>query len=107
MEFPRDMNNLIVSKLDIDTRRTLGIYTKLKCPDRLSAQISNTFNKIKKAYDFYSIEVGPLRILGKDKVPSYTIVRFFDRTTKDMDDCRVDYIYKDNPEHMIVYDVDF
>lgn len=30
MEFPRDIHNFIVKKLDIDTRRKLGIITRFK-----------------------------------------------------------------------------
>jgi hypothetical protein len=32
MELPRDLQKFIVRKLDIDTRRTLGIYSKLRIP---------------------------------------------------------------------------
>lgn len=105
MEFPRDLRNVIVSKMDIDTRRSLGIYSKLKCPEHITSEISKTFNKIKKAYDYYQVEVGPHRALGEEKVQAYTIIRFFDKNTKDMYDYRVDYVYKDNPEHMIVHGV--
>lgn len=105
MEFPRDLNNVIVSKMDIDTRRALGIYTKIKCPEHIGTNISKTFNKIKKAYEYYQVEVGPLRTLGEENVQAYTIIRFFDKNTKEMYDYRVDYLQKDNAESMIIYSV--
>lgn len=107
MEFPRDINNVIVSKMDIDTRRALGVYTKLKLPPQLNTAISKTFNKIKKAYEYYQVEVGPQRNLGEETVHAYTIIRFFDKNTKDMYDYRVDYVHKDNPEHMTVHGMYF
>lgn len=39
MEFPREIQNMILSKLDIDTRRSLGVFTRLKIPETLAQQI--------------------------------------------------------------------
>lgn len=38
---PRELQYQIARKLDIDTRRILGIYTKLKVPKNISANISS------------------------------------------------------------------
>lgn len=45
MEFPFDLASQIVRKLDIDSRRALGVYTKLKIPEALAKRISRTFIK--------------------------------------------------------------
>ena len=41
--FPREIVYKIFSKLDIDSRRALGIYTKLKPPADISEKISSSF----------------------------------------------------------------
>lgn len=48
MEFPRDINNMIAAKLDIDTRRAYNIYSKIKCPSDMIAKLESVFNKVKK-----------------------------------------------------------
>jgi hypothetical protein len=101
MEFPRDINNLISSKLDIDTRRALGIYTKLRCPNHLKEKLTKTFNRIQHQYDHFSMEIGPMRTLGDMKVPMYTIIKFFD--TEGMWDHRVDYVPQNDCTYMVIY----
>jgi hypothetical protein len=44
-----DVKMKMVSKMDIDTRRKLNVYTKLKVPDKLTRDISQTFRN-RKAY---------------------------------------------------------
>lgn len=39
MEAPRDVEKIIIRKLDIDTRRALNIYTRLKVPDQIRAKL--------------------------------------------------------------------
>ena len=46
MDLPKDFQYIIIRKMDIDTRRSLRIYTKLVCPMWLEIDISKTFNKI-------------------------------------------------------------
>lgn len=41
--FPREVIYQIYKRLDIDSRRALNIYTKLKTPECLIKKISNTF----------------------------------------------------------------
>ena len=42
-DLPREIIYKILSKLDIDSRRALGIYTKIKTPPELEIKISNSF----------------------------------------------------------------
>lgn len=44
-----DIKMKVVSKMDIDTRRKVDVYTKLKIPETLAHDISRTFRS-KKAY---------------------------------------------------------
>ena len=81
LEFPRDINNLIVSKLDIDTRRLLGIYTKIKVPEKLAIEISNCFNHLKYRKCNAFVRLGPKRIVFPDNEVvdnMYTIYRSSD-----------------------------
>lgn len=66
MELPRDINNFIVSKLDIDTRRHFGIYTNLKVPETLAIKISNCFNRLKYGKYNAVVRLGPKRIVFPD-----------------------------------------
>ena len=43
MEVPREIVNKIYSKMDIDSRRALNIYTKLKPPPSLVEKITKSF----------------------------------------------------------------
>ncbi len=43
---PKDVVYKIISYMDIDTRRSLDIYTKLKPPVGISQKISNSFKEI-------------------------------------------------------------
>lgn len=43
---PKDVVFRIISFMDIDTRRSLGIYTKLKIPQALNDKISATFREV-------------------------------------------------------------
>lgn len=94
MEFPKDIQYQIVKKLDIDTRRTLGIYTKIKCPKSLEQKITCTFNKIETGADHVYINIGPIRNIKMSdnsiiKEPVYGIYRFFD--DKNLVETRVHY----------------
>lgn len=44
-DLPSELSFSVVRKLDIDSRRALGIYTKLKVPPSLAQDISLTFIK--------------------------------------------------------------
>ena len=49
MAVPRDINNKIISLLDIDTRRSLNIYTRLNISEDLS--LLYDFAKLKMILD--------------------------------------------------------
>jgi hypothetical protein len=38
-ELPREIQYMIIRKLDIDTRRSLGIFTKLRIPEMLQKKL--------------------------------------------------------------------
>lgn len=60
MEFPRDIHNLIVKKLDIDTRIKLGIITQFRKDEKFveftKQLICKLENKVK--FDVYSFHGG-------------------------------------------------
>lgn len=65
MEFPNDVVLRITSKLDIDTRRSLKIYSRLKVPDTVKNAITTCLDKVKQhslghRYISY-IKLGPPR----------------------------------------------
>lgn len=61
-----DVKMKVVSKMDIDTRRKVDVYTKLKIPDKLAHDISRTFRS-KKAYKQRACV----------SLPNYCLVRYF------------------------------
>jgi hypothetical protein len=77
----RDIMLKIMSKLDIDTRRTLGIYTKLGIPHVLSVQITGCLLKAVYTQSYGpSVNLGPLRVLRPntaDKQTMYQITRYY------------------------------
>ncbi len=84
MEFPKDINNIIVKKLDIDTRRSLGIFVKLNYPEQYKTQLSKCLNKIQKGSDHVYIQLGPIKkiILSDDSSiddTTYSLYRFFEK----------------------------
>ena len=85
MEFPRDIRNIIISKMDIDTRRALGIYTKLKCPKELTVKLTDMFVKHKNTPNFAIVSLGkrPLKLNNNEvtDVYIYRLHRQFETTT--------------------------
>jgi hypothetical protein len=61
MEFTRDVEMVIISKLDIDTRRNLGIYSKLKIPESLRMNLERVIQPI--AVDSHQYCVDTYRVL--------------------------------------------
>jgi hypothetical protein len=53
-DLPIQIQNKIIRLLDIDTRRKLGIYVKLKIPNNLASKLSN-IEKIKKFETIFEI----------------------------------------------------
>lgn len=85
MELPRDIKKLIISKLDIDTRRSLGIIVKLKIPENVKQLLSMVMSNftIDKFTSF--VTLGPLRPVTNeygeliDEANMYTLTRMWFR----------------------------
>lgn len=88
MNLSRDICNIIISKMDIDTRRSLGIYTRLKHPPDVKILLESMIDKIKVSFDRTYVSLG-----------KYEICRFFNNN--DMIDSRVHY-YPSNANLVIV-----
>lgn len=84
MALHRDVANRVLAFADIDTRRTLGVYTRLCVPEALAANISRTLNVPKDIGDHeVSISLGPSKVVaestdGAYETPMFRIFRMFD-----------------------------
>jgi hypothetical protein len=76
-ELNNDLILKILSKLDIDTRRTLNIYSKLKIPTELEHKLTQVVNKLQRSKKSSYVELGPLRmIVGTyERQPIYVLTR--------------------------------
>lgn len=81
MEFPRDVRNIIISKLDIDTRRSLGIFTRLDVPQSVKDGLSKVLAKVQYGKFFAHVKLGPIRRVSlfdaSDCDHIYTLSRSF------------------------------
>jgi hypothetical protein len=66
-EFPRDIQKVIVRKLDIDTRRAMGVYCRIRCPEFLAEKLNIVLTKA-KTYLLSSLSNRTLVALGKSQV---------------------------------------
>jgi hypothetical protein len=57
VELPNEIQFKIIKKLDIDTRRSLGIYTKLKIPNKLLIIFNNICRKIKNTSSYSQLNI--------------------------------------------------
>ena len=96
-EFHRDVRNIIIRKMDIDTRRALHIYTKLVVPQRIVELLADTIAKFEQFFGASYVCLGPTR----DKQSLYEICRFFNQT--DMIDARIHHY---PTESQLIYIVD-
>lgn len=113
MEFPKDINNIIVRKLDIETRRALGIYTKLNCPKDMQEKISSTFQNIKQFDKRTEVVLCQLpRKIDDYEFYKYTIIRFFDDNDPEipsrplLSSVQVLHIERDFLDHFNIINVD-
>lgn len=60
--FPRDVELKLISLMDIDTRRALGIYTKLHIPHSLQELFSSCFHRITYTQGYACVRLGPQRL---------------------------------------------
>jgi hypothetical protein len=95
MEIPNDVQNIIVRKLDIDSRRKIGCYTKLNVPDTLKDKLAQLHRKHRRVPESHlaCVGLGPLCDLwpGGMKEPLYNIIRFF-RPDGTLHEERVDHV---------------
>ena len=99
MELCRDVQNIIIRKMDIDTRRHFGIYTRLKCPLPLQSLITAAICKIQFVDDKSYVCLGSIR----HEQSKYEICRFFDHN--EMVDYRLHY-FPENSNMLLVYSLD-
>lgn len=62
-ELPRDVELKITSYMDIDTRRVLGIYSKLRIPDEIKSKLEAVIpHPTRLIFDVYSrVSLGPIK----------------------------------------------
>jgi len=67
MEFPRDVELQVIKKLDIDTRRSLNVYTKLKIPEAIREELQRVVygDRIKHNTSESFVEFKPNYYLGQ------------------------------------------
>ena len=89
MEIPRDVRNIIVRKMDIDTRRGLGIFTKLACPTDLISKLNEVLIRLKvtEKSTYVTLGEGKREIdMGNNKTYRYIYKLYnkFDRTSGEL-----------------------
>lgn len=81
MDLPKELQFIIARKLDIDSRRALGIFTKLNIPQHLDRSISKVIsNQCKKIGSHFVVSLNN---------NTYQLVKGYDAYTQDMIDYRV------------------
>jgi hypothetical protein len=83
-QLPKEIKYKIISKLAIDERRALDIYTSLKIPYELSVKLTEVLKNKPKACGCYTILELPL-----SKTSTYKIAKCYDETIDEFIDCRV------------------
>lgn len=76
-DLPRELQHMIVSKLDIDTRRALGIYTRLKVPHSLQHMLGAVVTRVILCgfnYEAGRVDVYPYSLLHKPGGESFWIM---------------------------------
>lgn len=74
-ELPRDVMLKIVSYMDIDTRRSLGIYTKLRVPDEIKSKLEAVLtHPTRLLFSVYSrVSLGPIKNVNGNERYMYAI----------------------------------
>lgn len=62
---PRDIELKLISLMDIDSRRALGIYSKLNVPKGLQDKIKSSLQKLNVSKTFASVKLGVRRIYSE------------------------------------------
>lgn len=90
-DLPKELAFKIVSKLDIDSRRALGVFTNLKIPTHLQDRISRVLQIPTHTLNNYIVPLGK----------TYIIIKSFDHIKKnEMIDHRV-FQYPNNQYYMV------
>ncbi len=89
-DLPKELQYTIARKLDVDSRRVLGIYTKLKIPKTLHTILSNALQIPRTLHNDCIVPLG-------DK---YILVKGFDPLIKNLIDYRV---VQDKKEYHMVW----
>jgi len=74
MDLPNDVKFKIMGKMDIDTRRALGIYTKLRIPKNISDKINSVFIRPDPLYISETIHSFSIKIKINQTEKYYVIV---------------------------------
>lgn len=102
MEIPADIQNIIVRKLDIDTRRAIGCYTRLNVPNSLQEKLGVLHKKHRKMAESHlsCVGLGPKYSLwnGGGEEYLYNIIRLF-RNDGTLHEERVDKVLVNNSEY--------
>lgn len=75
---PRDVELKLISLMNIDSRRALGIYTKLRVPLSLQEALSCCLNRATYAQGYACVRLGPHRLFdfeGSHVDTMYTLTR--------------------------------
>jgi hypothetical protein len=75
---PRDVELKLISLMDIDARRALGIYSKMKVPQGLHDEITNSLMKLNISKDYAFVRLGeerPVNIEATYSESMYVITR--------------------------------
>lgn len=105
---PRELKFLIIKKLDIDSRRALGIYCKLPSPPSIfTHKIKETFFKVRHTTFASILPIGPIRGSNRIQHHTYHIIKAFGGYSGILLNQRVDYIPSDfPPSSLIIYLLD-
>ncbi len=105
---PRELQLCIIRKLDIDSRRALGIYSKfLTPPPELSKNIQQTFFKVQHSIFASTLPIGPVRGTNRIQKHAYHIIKAFGGWSDAYLSYRVDYIPADfPPASLVIYLLD-
>lgn len=89
-DLPKELQYKIASKLDVDSRRTLGIYTKLNVPPHITASIERALNIAKITVGNHLFVDLPILALATPKAKPtqkrYRLVKYFDKPSGDLID---------------------
>lgn len=97
-ELPRELQYNIARKLDIDSRRALGIYTKLKVPDVIVDKINKLIlNRPKTKRNNIVLD---LSVSAKSR---YILVKCLDVKTQNLSDYRVIHERGDETDYYMIW----